>query len=208
MPTQTYEHLPPEKKQRILAAVCRELARVPFDQISINRIVQDAQIARGSFYQYFSGKDDLFLLVTEDFARYFDERTRFRLTQHQGDPFLLILGIFDDVCSYGKTSSDRQLFQNLFEQMRQRTDQKQKNFVTTLSKQYWQYKYPKEQKVEGYPERDLAFEILCDLLCSALVRVWIQGAAVDEVRVQLEQKLWLVRHGIEREGEQTDAGKI
>ena len=57
MPTKTYEHLPPEKKERLLAAIRQELQRVPFEQVSINRIVQTAGISRGSFYQYFSGKD-------------------------------------------------------------------------------------------------------------------------------------------------------
>ena len=63
MPTDTFFKLPEEKRERIIKAAVDEFARVPFSEASINRIVKAAGIPRGSFYQYFSDKEDLFLLV-------------------------------------------------------------------------------------------------------------------------------------------------
>ena len=59
MPKETFVKLPEEKKDKIIKAAKIEFARVPFEQTSIKNIVEDADIARGSFYQYFESKEDL-----------------------------------------------------------------------------------------------------------------------------------------------------
>ena len=60
MPSSTFENLSEEKRQRIFVAIYHELKRVPFPEMSINQIIKDAGIPRGSFYQYFKNKDDAF----------------------------------------------------------------------------------------------------------------------------------------------------
>ena len=59
MPKETFLKLPEEKKDKIIKAAKKEFARVPFEQTSIKNIVEDADIPRGSFYQYFESKEDL-----------------------------------------------------------------------------------------------------------------------------------------------------
>lgn len=59
MPKETFLNLPEEKKLKIMKAAKKELERVPLEQASIKNIVEEAQIARGSFYQYFDSKEDL-----------------------------------------------------------------------------------------------------------------------------------------------------
>lgn len=56
MPKETFLNLSEEKKKIIINAAKREFARVPFQETSIKNIVEDAGIARGSFYQYFESK--------------------------------------------------------------------------------------------------------------------------------------------------------
>ena len=63
MPTDTFFHLPEEKRRRIFAAAVEEFSQQSFSSASINRIVQAAAIPRGSFYQYFAGKEDLYLYI-------------------------------------------------------------------------------------------------------------------------------------------------
>ena len=60
----TYERLAEEKKERILQAARAEFLRNPYEKTSINRILTDAEIPKGSFYQYFDDKADLFSLCT------------------------------------------------------------------------------------------------------------------------------------------------
>ena len=74
MPTATFFRLPQEKRERLMDACWAELSRVRFSDVSINRIVSAARIPRGSFYQYFGGKDskeELFRFFLEDVREYF-----------------------------------------------------------------------------------------------------------------------------------------
>ena len=59
---QTFYRLPEEKKARILTSARSEFIRNIYEKSSINRILDDAKIPKGSFYQYFDDKSDLFYL--------------------------------------------------------------------------------------------------------------------------------------------------
>lgn len=61
MPTQTFFDLTEEKQNRIVQAAVHEFSMHPYPKVSIQSIVDAANIPRGSFYQYFSGKDDLYI---------------------------------------------------------------------------------------------------------------------------------------------------
>lgn len=65
MPTRTFMKLPKEKRIRILRAAKKEFSRVPLDKAVIANIVKDADIPRGSFYQYFENIEDLFIYLME-----------------------------------------------------------------------------------------------------------------------------------------------
>lgn len=57
---QTFLNLPEEKRARIFVSAVDEFVRLPYERTSINRIVENAGIPKGSFYQYFDSKDDLY----------------------------------------------------------------------------------------------------------------------------------------------------
>ena len=65
MPTKTFYNLPKEKKLRILKAGKKEFSRVPLEKAIIANIAKDADIPRGSFYQYFNNLEDLFTYIIE-----------------------------------------------------------------------------------------------------------------------------------------------
>ncbi len=60
MPTQTFFNLPEEKREQIIQVAIDEFAENDYENVSISRIVARAGIAKGSFYQYFEDKDDLY----------------------------------------------------------------------------------------------------------------------------------------------------
>ena len=59
MPKETFLRLSEDKREKILSAAKKEFSRVTLEEVSIKNIVEDADIARGSFYQYFESKEDL-----------------------------------------------------------------------------------------------------------------------------------------------------
>lgn len=63
MPSATFTNLPEEKQERILQAAIKEFGMRNVQEANLSNIVKDAGIARGSLYQYFPTKDDLYVYV-------------------------------------------------------------------------------------------------------------------------------------------------
>lgn len=61
MPTKRFENLDPEVKNRLLSAAAGEFADHGFNEASLNRIIQIANVSKGSFYYYFEDKVDLYV---------------------------------------------------------------------------------------------------------------------------------------------------
>lgn len=95
MPTSTFFRLPEEKRQRLLHAAWTEFTQTPFVNVSINRIIQEAQISRGSFYQYFEDKNDLFQYLMGQVRGYFTSTMEEILAESHGDLFAVPVGAFD-----------------------------------------------------------------------------------------------------------------
>jgi len=65
MPKQTFLNLPEEKRGVIINAAVDEFAEYGLENASTNKIVANSGISKGSFYQYFEDKKDVFMyLVT------------------------------------------------------------------------------------------------------------------------------------------------
>ncbi len=60
MPSERYFKLSDDKQQRIVEASMDEFIASGMHDASINKIIKDADISRGSFYTYFIDKTDLF----------------------------------------------------------------------------------------------------------------------------------------------------
>ena len=65
MPKSTFYNLSDEKKSRIFDAALNEFSTRKFSEASLNRILKNAGIPKGSFYQYFENKEDLYLYLME-----------------------------------------------------------------------------------------------------------------------------------------------
>jgi len=95
MPSETFLRLPEEKRERFMNAAWEEFLRVPFEEVSINKIILRAKIPRGSFYQYFSDKKDLFYYLLSDMMQYLLGQYNQVLHQQKGDMFQAQLHCFD-----------------------------------------------------------------------------------------------------------------
>lgn len=68
MPKDTFFNLDEIKRQRIVDAAIEEFSRLHYDKVTINGIVKNAEIPKGSFYQYFENKDDLYIYLFTNLA--------------------------------------------------------------------------------------------------------------------------------------------
>lgn len=65
MPSSTFNNLPPEKRDKLINCALDEFAANDYQSASISKIVKRAGIAKGSFYQYFSDKRELYTFLLE-----------------------------------------------------------------------------------------------------------------------------------------------
>lgn len=94
MPSGTFFRLPEEKRRKLLLAARHEFARAPYADASINRIIREAGIPRGSFYMYFTDKGDLFRYLMEEYGGYLTELLERFLVQEKGDLLAAFEGLF------------------------------------------------------------------------------------------------------------------
>lgn len=80
MPKDTFFNLTEEKRLRIIDISIDEFADFSYEKASISRIVEKAEIAKGSFYQYFEDKNDLYKylllnVIVEEKVKYSSQLT-------------------------------------------------------------------------------------------------------------------------------------
>ena len=114
MPTDRFYRLSEEKKQMIRKAAIKEFARVPFEKASINRIIKDAAISRGSFYTYFTDKQDVVSFIFEDSH---DQITKYcydSLEQNNGNYFQMLRDLFEFFIEWLGTKDMMDMARNVF----------------------------------------------------------------------------------------------
>ncbi|HMA59763.1 MAG TPA: TetR/AcrR family transcriptional regulator [Halanaerobiales bacterium] len=87
MPTTTFFNLPEEKKKRVINAAVDEFAQNGYTKSSITRMVNKAQIAKGSFYQYFEDKEDLYRHILKKAVEKKFKYVQKELNDYEGDDF-------------------------------------------------------------------------------------------------------------------------
>lgn len=79
MPKRTFNRLDDDKKERVMRAAIEEFQAHGFEKAKIEVIAQNAGVAKGSIYQYFDDKKELFLYsvtwVLEHFMKVIDRQT-------------------------------------------------------------------------------------------------------------------------------------
>jgi AcrR family transcriptional regulator len=63
MPKDTFFNLLEDKRKRIIDSAILEFSKVHYNKVTVDSIVNGAQIPKGSFYQYFRNKDDLYQYI-------------------------------------------------------------------------------------------------------------------------------------------------
>ena len=73
MALEAFHKLKDKKKKIVLGAISSCLKRMSYDELSVNDIVVEADISRGSFYNYFADKNDAVKCLVESRVKhYFD----------------------------------------------------------------------------------------------------------------------------------------
>lgn len=87
MPKETFSNLDKDKQNIVFKACVKEFSLAPFSQTSINKIIKNANISRGSFYQYFQDKEDCYMYVLSEIAKVKVQLMEKSTTDHPNQSF-------------------------------------------------------------------------------------------------------------------------
>lgn len=97
-----------DKKRKVFEAATRLFAQKGFDKTTVDEIAESAQVAKGTVYYYFKGKEEIFLFLVEEGIAILKTRITDALRDNQDDTrralqqlFVVQLGFlheYQDVC--------------------------------------------------------------------------------------------------------------
>lgn len=107
VPKKTFENLSKEKKKKIFNAAVQEFSNARYTEASINQIIKTAEISRGSFYQYFQNKEDIYLyMITEIGKQKMEVIGRTEELNPEADFFEIYLIMFKEGLRWARTNPD------------------------------------------------------------------------------------------------------
>ncbi len=90
MPKPTFQNLPLSKRRAIIDALREVFLEKPIHSIAVSDVVREANIARGSFYQYFDDLEDAFTTLVDESLTAFEHEILARV-QDKNLPFFTYL---------------------------------------------------------------------------------------------------------------------
>lgn len=194
----TFYNLPPEKREKIIDVTRKEFRKGSKKKITINSVIKNAGISRGSFYQYFDDKLDLVELMADDMMNKMSKYIKEQLILYNGDIFEIPLVIFDVMFKEDSSYKDIVVF----------TDRNNQN--SELISEYMFYRFRKYNfwdKLSGYINRsklrlnsdeDIKYIVFImeDAFRNALSNISKNPKLKDRERTNLANKVDLLKRAV------------
>lgn len=203
MPTQTFFNLPDEKRMLLIEAAKKEFSRVPLYEASISNIIKEADIARGSFYQYFADKEDLYFYLLQKDAE--TRRNQFLdyLKECNGDLFHALFKVLQSMLAELERDSVKKLYRNVFLNMNYKTE---KTFMyNKMDEEINQYmlhikRYIDTSELNLIKEKDLTYivHISSSVILQNVINKFALNLTNEEVLHSFQQQLDLLKRGFKK----------
>lgn len=95
MPTKAFYKLDMDKQKRIIESAKQEFSENFYEDASINKIIKEINMPRGSFYLYFENKEDLYLYILELYLKEFKKILLELLEKNNHNIFESFISIYD-----------------------------------------------------------------------------------------------------------------
>ena len=198
MPKETFLKLSEEKKQKVLNAAKREFARVPIEQVSIKNIVEDAEIARGSFYQYFESKEDLLAYILKENADEIDTKIKNKIYETKGDVFDAYIELYDLMVKKFVENTEQEFFKQIFINLRL-SDESLFTLIKSVKPQNIIKYFEMFDKTSLKINEKNDFILICDMLNVITRRAIVKnfkGNSQEECRQNFLKQIDYLKYGI------------
>lgn len=203
MPTERFYHLPEGKKRLIREAAVQEFSRVPLEKASINKIVKNADISRGSFYTYFCDKEDALQYIFEDFVEQVQLFCRRTISQVEGDFWKLLERLLEyvlDICDRNKMITLAQ--KTIGHQAVMKMLEKKAGICVPLQEaearwlmEVYQATDCRELCVGSFEEYQLLFSLCTSIVVAAIGEVCRGGESRERAKASFAKRLDIIKYG-------------
>ena len=189
IPTQTFLNLSIKKQERILEASINEFSKRNYEQAKLSNIIKESNIPRGSFYQYFEDKKDLYL--------YLFDRVAQKKIQYMGDlipnpdkiPFLTL---FFEMYKRGAMFAIEnpkfiKITANLLSSKGDIYNELIGNNMN-MAKQFY-IGYINQDKELGRIREDIDSEVLAELVINMTTNIAIDNFVISDSELQLDKMI-------------------
>ncbi len=196
MPKQTFFNLAQDKRDLIVKIAVDEFAHNDYETASISKIVTQAGIAKGSFYQYFEDKFDLYQYLLNEGARIKGEFIALHPpTGEMANPFVYLRGLLKAGLRFdfahrklAKIAQSAMSGQSPFPvQWRQQMETEGINFYSNIIRQGITHGYLRSDlnvEIAGY----VFYSVMRDMNTYILVRLQISSEHEDFVALYAERE--------------------
>ena len=209
MPTKTFYNLPTDKREKLMNAIRSELSRAPVDEISINKIIHEAEIPRGSFYQYFENKKDMLHYLLSEYRTLLFDHAHDSLQKNNGDLFQMFIDIFD--FTYSFVMEDHIFFKNLFSDIRIDIGFYSREATENIFQGFIEKITPFINKEQLRIKTETDFDNICDMLLlitgEAFASTFFDTTHHDDMRSKYIARLVILRRGFEKKNNKNKRGK-
>lgn len=186
MPSETFNNLSEDKKERIITSLKNTFAKKSIFDASVKEVVEDLNIARGSFYQYFEDLEDAYFMILD--RETVDIHYLFQKILREND-----FDIFKSLEIYGK-----ELQKILFEEENYSIYKNRFLHWTCQLESKWQ-KYKRENSTNIYEDAFYNREIIHfvkAVVHDLIERNYIEGWTKDEFLQKFEKYIDWLKGGI------------
>lgn len=201
MPKQTFFNLPEQKRLTLIRAAKKEFARAAYSEASIANIIKEAEIPRGSFYQYFEDKEDLYHYLLKDLSEKRQNSLIEALIKHEGDLFIAIHCNFEEIlCELTSEQENERFYRNVYTNMDYQMGNNLFGYtdVDKIDKDFSQLiSYINHHKLAIEHEEQLRYmvEIILSIIIKSIVYKYVKKVSNEEVVERFSTQLQMIQYG-------------
>lgn len=199
MPKETFFNLKQDKREKIETALINEFSRTTFEKSSISNIIEEAQIPRGSFYQYFEDKEDAVKYIMQKYSKIEREKLYNLLIETKGDIFETTLKMYDYIIEVSKNEKYLKICKNIMQELR-------KNNVNIFEQTPTEKEQNELNKVidtsnlniDKKDDLNYIMKILITISRTVMIEAISNQITKEQGRIELERKLEILKKGMEK----------
>lgn len=203
MPKQTFLSLPEDKQNTLIESAKKEFSRVPLHEASISNIIKDAGIPRGSFYQYFEDKEDLYYYLLNQVAQENNKKMNSILQEKKGNLFEALVEQFRYMISLRHHEEHNDFLRYAFLNMNHRKENTMANNIYKESlknerSQTLEMIDTSYLNIEDKQELTHVIRIVGAITFHNLVQVFVHDLTDEEATFNYEAQISLIKKGLQR----------